>query len=48
MSEEDKKIKEVKNKDITEDNTPIPVVDSPAEVREYLRDAGYIIERYSE
>lgn len=48
MTKEDKKINEVKNKDITKDNTPIPIIDSPAEVREYLRDAGYIIERYSE
>lgn len=48
MTKEDKKIKEVKNKDITEVVTPVPIVDSPSEIREYLRDAGYIIERYSE
>ena len=48
MSKEDKKISEVKNEDIIEMDTPIPIIDSPSEVREYLRDVGYIIEHYSE
>lgn len=48
MSKEDKKTKEVKNEDIIEVITPTSITDSPAEIREYLRDAGYIIERYSE
>ena len=43
MCKEDKKIKEVKNEDTPEVVTPVPMVDSPTEIREYLRDAGYII-----
>lgn len=48
MSKEDKKINEVKNEDVIEIDTPIPIIDSPSEVREYLRDVGYITEHYSE
>lgn len=48
MSKENEKTNEVKNEDITEDDIPVPIIESPAEVREYLRDVGYIIEHYSE